>query len=119
MGRLTRDQIVAQVDLRTEVVEVPEWGGSVVVRELSGRERDVFESSIVKRNGQKMSVDMENMRARFVAACVIGDDGQPMFYPSDVERLGELSAAALERVFSVGRRLAGMTDQDVDELTKN
>ena len=83
MGRLTRDQIVAQVELRTEVVEVPEWGGSVVVRELSGRERDVFEASIVKRHGQKTSLDMENMRARFVAACVIGDDGQPLFYPSD------------------------------------
>ena len=119
MGRLTRDQIVAQVDLRTEVVEVPEWGGSVVVRELSGRERDVFESSIVKRNGQKMSVDMENMRARFVAACGTGGDARQTFYPRDVGRLGELSAAALERVFSVGRRLAGMTGQDVDELTKN
>ena len=44
---------------------------------------------------------------------------RPLFYPSDVERLGETSAAALERVFSVGRRLAGMSDQDVEELAKN
>ena len=118
---LTRDQIMAHAGkpLRTEVVEVPEWGGSVTVRELTGRERDAFEASIVEQKGKKSVVNMDNMRAKFVSACVIGDDGQSLFYPTDVERLGDLSAAALNRVFDVGRRLSGLTDDDMEELEKN
>ena len=37
----------------------------------------------------------------------------------DVEGLGGPGAGGLERVCSVGRRLAGMSDQDVEELAKN
>ena len=120
MPHLTRDQIVAQTTLKVVEVDVPEWGGAVQVRELSGRERDAFEASIVdSRSGGKPMLRLENMRARFVAACVIDDAGQPLFYPSDVERLGELSAVALNRVWNVGRRLSGLSDDDVAELEKN
>lgn len=118
---LTRDQIMAHVGqtLRTEIVDVPEWGGTVIVRELTGRERDRFEASIVEQRGRRTVVNMANMRAKFVAACAIDEQGQPLFYPSDVEMLGDLSAAALNRVFDVGRRLSGLSDEDVEELEKN
>jgi hypothetical protein len=33
--------------------------------------------------------------------------------------LGEKSAAALQRVFEVGQRLSGLSDDDVEELAKN
>lgn len=121
MPNLTRDQIIAQMSkpLRTEDVEVPEWGGTVTVRELTGRERDAFEGSIVEQKGKKSVVNLDNMRAKFVAACAVDEQGQLIFFPSDVERLGDLSAAALNRVFDVGRRLSGLTDDDVEELVKN
>lgn len=115
---LSRDEILTHHTMRVEPVSVPEWGGEVLVKELTGRERDAFEATIVgKKRGEQ--INLENFRARFVAAVVVDDKGQAVFYPSDVELLGDLSAAALERVFSAGRRLSGMTDQDVDELTKN
>ena len=61
MARLSRDQILEADDLKTEEIEVPEWNGSVVVRELRGRERDAFEEgSLDKQRNLKMT----NMRAR-------------------------------------------------------
>ena len=47
MTILTRDQILQANDLVTETVEVPEWGGSVFVKSLTGVERDQFEAAIV------------------------------------------------------------------------
>ena len=40
---LSKEQILQADDLKTETVEVPEWGGDVLLRELRGRERDAFE----------------------------------------------------------------------------
>ena len=34
---LTRDAILAAADIQTETVPVPEWGGEVAVRPLTGR----------------------------------------------------------------------------------
>ena len=41
---LTRDEILESEDLATETVSVPEWGGSVIVRALTGTERDAYEA---------------------------------------------------------------------------
>lgn len=119
MAMLTRDQIMAAQDYRQEVVAVPEWGGEVVVKGLSGRERDAFEAQMVAGRGSKSRLDLDNFRARFVAACVIDEAGQQLFFPSDVELLGAKSAAALQRVFNVGQRLSGLSDGDVEELAGN
>lgn len=120
MAVLTRDQIMQADDLRTEIVAVPEWGGEVIVKALTGRERDAFEASIAgERSGRRVRLDLQNIRARFVASCVVDEHGQPLFYPSDVALLGEKSAAALQRVFEVGQRLSGLSDDDVEELAGN
>jgi hypothetical protein len=41
---LTRDSILNAKDLKKELVKVPEWGGEVYVRCMTGSERDAFES---------------------------------------------------------------------------
>jgi len=122
MGLLTREDILAAgVELPVEDVEVPEWGGAVRVRGLTGAERDRFEESIfgdrAKGGGRKLR--LANMRARLVALSVVDADGKRLFSSADVEALGRQSAAALDRVFSVAQRLSGMSDRDVEELTEN
>jgi hypothetical protein len=116
MARLNRDQILEADDLKTEEIEVPEWNGSVVVRELRGRERDAFEEgSLDKQRNLKMT----NMRARLVALSVVDEDGKRMFTAKEAELLGDKSATALNKLFEVSCRLSGITDSDVDELEKN
>ena len=115
---LCRDDILKASSLKTEDVEVPEWGGVVRVRELRGRERDEWEASLAVQRGQKMVPDVANMRAKLVARSVVDDDGEPVFSQQDVNALGELSAAALDRVFEVASRLSGLNPADLEEMGK-
>jgi hypothetical protein len=119
MTLLTRDQILAADDITTEDVEVPEWGGTVRVRGMSGTERDAFEAASLKGKGKNRDVNLANLRARLVAASIVDEQGQKLFDARDVAALGRKSAAALGRVFDVAQRLAGLSDEDVDELTED
>lgn len=117
MNVLTKDQILQADDIRKEKVEVPEWGGFVWVKTMTGAARDQLEASIISGKGQR---DLRNLRAKMVALSVVDEDGKLLFSFEDVEELGEKkSAKALDRIFSVAQRLSGFTPQDVEEMTKN
>jgi hypothetical protein len=122
---LGKDAILRASALKTEEVKVPEWadpetGADVVlVRELRGRERDEWEASLAVQRGKQMVPDVANMRAKLVARSVVGDDGEPLFSQQDVAALGELSAAALDRVFEVASRLSGLNEKDLEEMQGN
>lgn len=117
--RLSKDDILKADDVRTEEVEVPEWGGSVLVRGMTGEERDEFEASMLVRRGDQMIPDTWNTRAKLIARCVIDDDGTPLFTRQDVDALGKKSGAALDRVFDVASRLSGLRPEDAKEAAEN
>ncbi len=119
MALLTRDQILKAQDLPSEDVPVPEWGGTVRVRALTGAERDAFEQSIVEQRGRSTRMNLQNLRAKLVALTVVDEEGNRIFSDSDAKLLGKKSALALNRVFEVAQKLSGLTSEDVEELTKN
>ena len=116
---LNRAEILAISDMRTEDVFVPEWDAWVKVRTLNASERDRFEAGTVQRNGNSVTTNMENIRARLCLLCLVDENGERMFQEEDTFPLGGKSAAALDRVFQVAQRLNGLRAEDVDELAKN
>lgn len=117
---LTREAILAKTALRSELVSVPEWGGTVRVRELTGAERDTYEAGLVKmQDGGSTDLTMDNARARLAALSIVDDSGARIFEDEDVLKLGKLSAAALSRVFDVAARLSKITSEDFKELAGN
>ena len=101
---LTKEQILKAEDVKTQTVDVPEWGGQVIIRMLTGKERDAFEGAIVR--GRKDAkgepqVDMDNIRARLCVAVIVDDKGKQLFGLHEIGVLGQKSGAALDRVFSV------------------
>jgi hypothetical protein len=116
---LTRDDILKTNDLPIEAVDVPEWGGTVYVRTISGRERDDFEESMLTGKGKNRQVNTRNIRAKLCALCLCDVNGVPLFGNEDVDALGQKSAAALDRLFTVATRLNGISKEDVEELAKN
>lgn len=118
MQLLTADQILHADDLPSEVVEVPEWGGLVRVRGLTGAERDQFEASVTRRRGTSVETNLENVRAKLCALCIVDASGNRLFSDEQIPALGRKSGAALSRVFAAAQRLSGMTPADVEELTK-
>jgi len=113
---LTRDSILQADDLPKESVDVPEWGGQVWVRTLSGTERDAFEQSMVNK---KNKPNMDNVRARFAVLTICDEAGDRLFKAADADELGKKSAAALDRVFAVAQRLNGFSDQDQKDIAGN
>lgn len=116
MPRLTRDAILAADDLPREEVDVPEWGGSVLVSAMTGAARDAWEQSLV---GTGSKPDLANVRARLVAACIVDDSGALIFTAADLEALGRKSARALDRLSKVAQRLNGLTDDALEDARGN
>jgi hypothetical protein len=111
---LTRDQFLSASDLKSEVVEVPEWGGSVTISTMTGAARDEWESGLVDSK-----TAMQNVRARLFAATCVDENGNRMFTHKDVDALGKKSVAALDRCIKVAQRLNRLTSEDLDDLAKN
>ena len=118
MNLLTREAILDADDLTTEDHEVPEWGGTVRVKMLTGTERDAFEASVTETRGKNVKANLANVRARLVSLCLVDTTGRRLFAREDIPLLGRKSAAALDRVFDACRRLNRIGDQDVEELTE-
>ena len=113
---LSKEQILSADDLKTETVNIPEWGGDVLLRELRGRERDAFEEGSMDK---QRNISMVNMRARLVAMSAIDEEGERLFSSKEANELGNKSATALNRMFEVCCRLSGITESDVDKLEGN
>ena len=99
---LSREQLLAAQYLASEEVSVPEWGGAVRVRMMTGAERDALGAALL---GADKKVDMSQYRIRLLAACLVDEAGQPLFGPDEVGLLGAKSGVALDRVYRVAERL--------------
>lgn len=118
---LTREQILQADDLNERVaVDVPEWKGQVMVKMLTGKERDrLDELALTLKGKMRYESNLKNVRGRFVAACVCDANGAKLFGEHDIEALGKKSAAALDRVYEAAAKLNRFTKEDVEELVGN
>ncbi len=116
---LTKEQILASDDLKYEEMEVPEWGGTVRIRTMTGTERDEFEASVFETKGKDSKVNLQNFRSKLIAKTLVDDKGIRIFADGDIEVLGKKSSKALDRVFTVAQRLNGIGQKEVEDLTKN
>ncbi len=101
-------------DLRK--VEVPEWGGHVFVKIMSGAERDYWE---VLSTHQMREMKTINLRATLCVMTVCDEKGKRLFKDEEVKPLGDKSAIVLDRIFDIASRLNKLTNDDLKELEKN
>lgn len=116
---LTKDGILAADDLKRELVSVPEWGGDVYVRVITGDELGGFQAMFLEAKGADRSENMSRMIADLCALTLCDETGLRLFATSEMRTLGAKSASALNRVFAVSLRLNGLNKDDVDELAGN
>lgn len=117
MALLNKDQILKAKDLKTEEVSVPEWGGEVLVRGLTGQGRDSFEMKIGL--ARKSGKTIDDFRSSLVARCLVDEEGERLFTDKEVEQLGRKSGAALDRVANVIKELSGMNEGDTKEAAED
>lgn len=119
MTLLSRETILEADDRRYEVVSCPEWGGEVRLSSIRGAQRDTYEQSVIEQRGNDRKMNLRNARAKLIVLCAVDADGRPLFTGDDLNALGRKNAAPLDRLFTTCRRLAGMSEEDVDKLTED
>jgi len=112
---LTREEILAARDIPEEIVECPEWGGSVLVRGLCLGEA----LRAIKDMAEWPERDVDKMNLWAIAHGICGPDGEPLFTEEDYEALLKKSSAATLRVAKVFTRISGLGEEAVEETAKN
>ena len=128
MTLMSRADILGAADIEFEDIDlgaISGWG-TVRVKDLTAKERDKLEQSIVVERVERVKGKQvktqelkDNVRATFCAACIVDEQLQPIFAKSDIDALGQKSARALDAIFAVIRRRNGIGDEDVEELAGN
>jgi hypothetical protein len=116
---LDKEAIFAVSDAVTQRVEIPLWGGYVLVRSLTTRERGRLEASIRERKGVNVDENMALLRSRLVMLSVVDAQGKRLFEDRDIDFLEDRNAQAMDAICNVAMRISGFSKADVDDLTKN
>lgn len=103
MKGLSAAAILDADDLARDVVDVPEWGGAVHVRELSLGER--------MKLAELAQGSPDTVACWLIAVAAVTSAGEPLFDPADVdataEKLKRKQAAPINRISSAIMRLSG------------
>lgn len=116
---LTREQILEADDLPTEELEVPEWGGTVVLRALNGEQREEIEVRSHKAKATGDALGWKGLKALVATYVVVDEAGKPLFTAKDVASLAKKSSTVLDRIFERVLTMNGMTKQDAEDLAGN
>jgi Fe2+ transport system protein B len=123
---LNRVELLQQDTLKIEKVELP-GKGTVYVREMTGKEKDVWEQSLMKqvqtgdkKNPVQYETSLEDFRAKLAVVTVCDEKGEIIFRPTDVVLLNKrMSASNLDRIVTVAQRLNRITEEDKEDILKN
>lgn len=112
LGVLSAKDIQEVKDLKVELLDLPEWGGAVHVRELTGRTLFEFQM-LLPAEGEQVNPDALGK----VAAMVLSDeDGKALFPMSSAPILGEKKFSALLKILEKALEVQGLTDDEENEI---
>lgn len=115
---LNRDAILnLGNDIKIEKVELGD--DFVYLKEMTGSERDSYEQSLYNMERNKLQMAMDNARAKLLVKVICDEDGTLLFKSGDIQAVGNLPSSIADKLFSKAQEMNGLSDKDVDELTKN
>jgi len=122
MGQLDRNALLAKEKLEVVKVDLGK-GDFIFVRQMTGRERDRFEQSLIKENksvegGYEKS--LEDFRAKLAVCTVCNEAGVLTLNAGDFGTLSQnMSAARLEKIINVAQKINKISEEDKENLVKN
>lgn len=111
MKRLDRETALKAPDIVEKEIEIPEWGGSVLIRTLTVAQQAKLRK-MAKVNGK---IDEDRLEILIFTANVI----DPKFTEEDYELLQEKSAAAMNRVMQEVYSQSAMTKEEIGKIDRS
>lgn len=108
---LTKSALLEARDrLRTEPVEIPHLGDSLLIRELNAGVRIRYVEEQTDKAGDVES--LANAQLRLVQLSIVDEAGELVFGHEEIEALAELPGYVVEAVFHAATRLNGFSDEE-------
>ena len=116
---LSKEDITKVDDLGAEEINVPEWGDTVFLRSMTGKERGEFESENSKhlKNGGLP----DTLKSKLLAQTMVDEKGNRIFDNLDegIKILGGKSGAVINRLFEKTWSISGFDPLEMAEFEKN
>lgn len=121
MTFLTREEILEADDREYDTVEVDEWkrGGKVRIRSITTGERTTYEQSCIVQKGSDRQLNLRRAREKLLVLMICDEEGNRIFAEDDIRALGKKNAKPIDRIFDKCQKLAGLSKEDIDQLTEN
>lgn len=117
MALLSKEAFFAAEDLKHEDVEVPQLGGSVRIRVMTGAARDAFNEYMQSFGDDKRPASA--IHAALLVQTCIDESGAPMFTMDEIDMLRDKSAVAIDVIAAAAMRINGLGIKAADEAAKN
>ncbi len=111
-----KKHILSRDDLKMEKMFIQEWDCDVWVKQLSGKQLDIWEMArddINKKDG------IVGLRAKIASYCLADEEGKLIFTEKDIKDLSEKSGAALGRIMAKCMTLNFISQDDLETIAKN
>jgi len=124
MNVLKREDLLKKEVLQIEQVDLGK-DEFVFVRQMTGRERDRFEQSLlieIKGKGGTATYErsLEDFRAKLAVNTVCDAEGKNLLKPDDYSILSQnMSAARLELIINKAQELNRISEEDKEDMVKN
>lgn len=122
MKVLSKADILSASDVLTKEVPVPEWGGVVLLKTMTGAMRDQYETKCIMNRqniGGVQRLQMKQLKVYLLARCVVDEEGKPIFTDADLAALNEKNAKVINRLFDEACEMNGIGEKDIEDLAKN
>lgn len=99
--------------------DVPELGGTVYVRGLTGKQRDVWEQWCVVGEGKNRH--LKNVRGKLLARTLCDEAGTRLLADQDAEWIGDLPGDIISPLYDLAARLSGISEavkQDLERFSE-
>lgn len=124
---LTQQDILSAKDLKTLEVEVPEWGGWLLLQEITAGDRDWLEASMLSDAQVEGAITLETekgvtmgaelFRIRLVTLSIVDPTTRErLFSNKQVTELAKKSNTALNRLGVEVLKLNGMSEEEVKQV---
>jgi hypothetical protein len=118
MAAVTRDSIKAALSAAPAIdfLDIPALGGTVYVRGLTGKQRDLWEQWIVAGEGKNRV--LKNVRGKLLARTICDAQGKRLMEDTDADWIGDLSGAIVAPLYDLAAQLSGISEATKKDLER-
>jgi hypothetical protein len=121
---LDRAKLLQKEEIKILKVDLPS-GDFVYVRQMSGRERDQFEQSLLKsvknaKGETTFEQSLDDFRAKLAVASLCDEQGNYLLVARDIPMLSQnMTATSLDKIVTESQKLNSISETDKENLVKN